>query len=415
MINVLTTAWLEDLSKQPSSTVYRLLVPHFKEAYTNERFVFYNAQPVDNRHFDHLLEVLDYIDISRSFCLVITNQQATYNYFKKAGCSVDFDENVTPSAGVADPVDPMYYNSNLCAYAWAGLHVRPSGTVSFCCDSTEVILNDNQEPYNIRTDSIQTIISSNWCNQRREELRHGKTPTNCSKCSMYESSGGESKRGLSPFLLENIHGYVDWEADNVLALPKFFGAHIGNLCNLKCRICSPNCSSQIASEEGISLKEHNWNKSHSTFWDDLLLDQSIVNHDFLGGEPFLLKENLQYMESLIENGRSTECIFNITTNATVFPEFLLEANKFKRLAITLSIDNIEQRFEYERKNAVWNQVKDNIQKFVNLIGPTVEIGTSITISARFKKLVRFLERDAHRVNTVAISGWGLWRILKYVT
>ena len=58
----------------------------------------------------------------------------------------------------------------------------------------------------------------------------------------------------------------------------------------------------------------------------------------------------------------------IFTNGTVRPKekFVDILNKCKDVRIFFSIDDIEQRFEYQRSNAVWTEVNDNIQRFREL-------------------------------------------------
>ena len=55
------------------------------------------------------------------------------------------------------------------------------------------------------------------------------------------------------------------------------------------------------------------------------------------------------------------------TNGTKYPEEAPEIWKhFKTVEIAFSIDDVEQRFEYQRTNAVWTEVCDNIVKFKEL-------------------------------------------------
>ena len=82
-INELVNLWIEDLEHQPSSTLYKTLMPHYKPVYGNtDRFIFYNFSPVQRSTLDHIVNILQYIDISPWFISVITNQPDTQEYFE---------------------------------------------------------------------------------------------------------------------------------------------------------------------------------------------------------------------------------------------------------------------------------------------------------------------------------------------
>jgi sulfatase maturation enzyme AslB (radical SAM superfamily) len=108
----------------------------------------------------------------------------------------------------------------------------------------------------------------------------------------------------------------------------------------------------------------------------------IQNFEFLGGEPLLIKENLEFMQYLIDAGLSEDCIFEFTTNGTQYSEIFDHADRFKRLTVTLSIDNLGEKFELERSGAQWSTVESNIEKFVNRKNScsSLEVGVSITVN-----------------------------------
>jgi sulfatase maturation enzyme AslB (radical SAM superfamily) len=108
----------------------------------------------------------------------------------------------------------------------------------------------------------------------------------------------------------------------------------------------------------------------------------VCNFEFLGGEPLLLKENLEFMQWLIDQGHSHRAIFEFVTNGTQYPAIFDQAGEFRRLTVTISIDNIADRFEYERAGADWNTVSSNVKKFVacKQHNPSLQIGICITVN-----------------------------------
>ena len=231
----------------------------------------------------------------------------------------------------------------------------------------------------------------------RHSFRQGTTPVQCDACIRIESTGGESRRSLAKHKMQNIYGLIDWESEDYQNNLGYIGGHFGNLCNSKCRICSPFFSSVIAAEE-LSLvpkqqvnthpvyllsKNNTWAKDNKHFWADLKNHvPKISTFEFLGGEPLLLKENLEFMQHLVDTGHSKSSFFEFTTNGTQYPDIFDKVDQFGRFTITVSIDNIGKRFEVERSGAEWHKVETNLEKFISLKQKNqfVKIGVSITVN-----------------------------------
>jgi MoaA/NifB/PqqE/SkfB family radical SAM enzyme len=378
---------IESLERSASSTLYQTLIPFVKEAYHDRyRFVFFNFSSVTINTLNHVFDTISYLDISPYFIEVVTDQTNTVDFFQQRNIKVTHQSILRPNFNL---------DKHMCAYVWAGLHIDPNGQARICCDYNGSILDENNQPYNIRTHNIGTIVNSNYMIKKRQEFRQGHMPSECNSCVRSESNGGESRRYIAPYKLKNVYGSIDWESDTVT--PKFLGGHFGNLCNLKCRICGPYNSSSIAAEqlEHVSasqlsthptyqlLEQNRWSKNSQAFWESTKEQlASLRSFEFLGGEPLMLKENLEFMQYLLDTGRSQDSIFEFVTNGTQFPKILESADRFKRLTFTISIDAIGDQFEYQRKNAKWNKVIENVQKFVSLksLNPLIMVGVSITVN-----------------------------------
>ena len=353
---------LEDLANQPSSSLYNFLHPLKKETFAdNERIVFYNYQPINEEVLRHLQNTLKYLDISEFFVIIVTNQLATKDTLSTFNCQLV-------------SYQPVFNNNNqMCAHAWTGIHIWPNGTASPCCDSNKRISKPDGTLYNIKTNEVDDILNSPWMDDLREEFRGGGKPDNCSNCWHREALGEESKRTAVPYRFENIYGNINWEQEGQLM---FLGGHLGLLCNLKCRICSSEFSSSIADEElrllpfndrktskhYIRLRNADW-VSDDKFWQYVKSNaHRIKSYEFLGGEPFMLKQNLEFLQFLIDNDLSKDTIFYFSTNGTQYPDILDRSTEFKRLELSISIDNIGQRFEYERYGASWGELNSNLTR-----------------------------------------------------
>jgi sulfatase maturation enzyme AslB (radical SAM superfamily) len=392
--------FLEDLEHSPSSTLYRTLIPLYKSVYTDPyRFVFFNFEQLQPETLDHVVSTLNYIDISHWFVLVVTNQDATVDFLNSLSDPIatikinDRIDRQLPNTAV-----PIFnLNNKMCAHAWAGLHVDPAGTTKLCCNYTDLVKDQQGRPFNIRTHSITEILNSEYIKLERDKFRQGITPNACHTCENIERNQGTSKRQLTPFKLKNIYGFVDWESDNVDSHIGFVGGHLGNLCNLKCRICNESYSSSIASEKlqhsvysdkkndpvYFTLVNNSWSKNNADFWSQLKqLVPSARNFEFLGGEPLLVPENLNFMQWLVDQGHSKDCIFEFVTNGTVYPEIFDQAGSFNRITITISIDNLRERLELERSGSSWSTLTTNLKKFIATSKKTssMQIGISITVN-----------------------------------
>jgi sulfatase maturation enzyme AslB (radical SAM superfamily) len=399
--NIACYVLLEDLSTQSSSTFYRELNKHVREAYQhNDRFVLLNFNPVKIDLLNHVNKTIQYLDISPHFILVVSNQPATKSFFESLPepiCVEHADIIVEPTMGNVTPL--FNTNNTMCAHAWAGLHLEPDGETKVCCNYVGFIRDDVDKPHNINKHSYSEVLNSSYMKNIRKQWQHGIVPHGCLKCVGEENSGGITKKSLSPYKLNNIYGEIDWESD-VVDL-KYLGANLGNLCNLKCRICRPIYSSTIAAEElaqvpAAELKSHpvyirqtttRWATKSDDFWDNLKSElPEVRNFEFLGGEPLMLKENIEFMEYLVDSGNSKDAVFEFITNGTQFPKVFDRANEFKRLTITLSIDDIGKRAEFQRSNLVWTELRENIRRYVAAKNSTTSMSVNACVTVNIQNV-----------------------------
>jgi MoaA/NifB/PqqE/SkfB family radical SAM enzyme len=157
---------------------------------------------------------------------------------------------------------------------------------------------------------------------------------------------------------------------------------LGNICNLKCRICGSWSSSQFAGEE-ISflpraeqkssyaykmLRAGSWPRENSHFWsqiESVLTDIRYI--EFTGGEPFMIDEHFDMLQGIIDLGIADQVEIHYNTNGTQYPARGEAIWKhFKTVEIAFSIDDIGSRFEYQRSNANWQEVCTNLDRFKDL-------------------------------------------------
>jgi len=88
-----------------------------------------------------------------------------------------------------------------------------------------------------------------------------------------------------------------------------------------------------------------------------------------GGEPTLHNKSLvKMLKVLVKTGQTSDVELWLNTNATIVDvEFYKLLNNFKSIRLMLSIDGIEESFEYIRYPAKWAIVDSNIKKIVDII------------------------------------------------
>ena len=376
--NILLSKNLDSLSNLPSSTLYRWLSSVHKDEYQeNDRIVLYAST---TSFLDHLNFLLDYIDIGKYFVHICTNDPNTQKEFNNNEFTTELVDQLATEETLN--VIPIFDDGSMCAHPWLGFHVFPTGECRVCCDARDILLKDDGTPCNIKTDSFEDILQSKSMRELRSAFRKGEKSKTCQQCWHRESRREDSRRTISKYKLKNIYGLVDWESEGSM---KYFGGHLGNACNLSCRICSPTFSSVIASElNNIEInKKTRWVKDNS-FWDQL--PGNIKNIEILGGEPFYLKKNVELLDNIVHRTDSKDFMMAFTTNGTIYPSFLDHCERLGKLDITVSVDNVGKRFELERNGAVWEEVNNNIDKLIKKKQETDNISIFVCITINIQNI-----------------------------
>jgi hypothetical protein len=239
------------------------------------------------------------------------------------------------------------------------------------------ILDNHGKKFELITADFVDIQNSNHMRNLRDQFLAGHRPKTCRKCWNEEDAGRTSKRMHTLDRLKHTLTDNDWtnEAKPLM----FLDLKLGNICNLKCRICGSWSSSQFAGED-ISftpraeqksshayrmLRAGAWPKDNDHFWQQI---DSVLEHihyiEFTGGEPFMIDQHFDMLQGIVDRGVAGQVEIHYNTNGTLFPDRGPDIWKhFKTVEIAFSIDDIGPRFEYQRSNASWGTVKDNINRF----------------------------------------------------
>ena len=277
-----------------------------------------------------------------------------------------------------------YIKSNICPLPWTSLEVDVNGSASPCCLYKGTIPN-----YKVYETDLKTIQKSEYMELLRKQFRIGNKPIGCQSCWQEEDAGKTSKRMNSLYKMKN--SLQNWTPNSESSL-KFIDFKLGNVCNLKCRICGSWSSSRWAQEEmdygknpvaKKNLKEGGWPKRQPQFFDDIkeyLADAEYF--EFTGGEPFMIRDHFKILMHCVEKGYAKNIDIHYNTNGTHLPpRDIFDLWKyFKRVEIAFSIDDVGEQFQYQRHPANWREVNHNLVEFKTYQTHNMEFQICTTIS-----------------------------------
>lgn len=287
-------------------------------------------------------------------------------------------------------------HDQFCVLPWISLEASPVGTVRPCCLADDEILNDTGNKFELSTANFADIQNSNHMRRLRQQFLDGEQPQTCRKCWSEERAGRTSKRMHTLDRMKHMGIGSNWTLE---AKPlMFLDLKLGNICNLKCRICGSWSSSQSAAEEiantypdkrktshaYMMLRAGAWPRENDNFWTEI---DSVLNDiryiEFTGGEPFLIEEHFRMLQGIVDRGIAHQVEIHYNTNGTQYPTQGEHIWKhFKTVEIAFSIDDVGPRFEYQRSNAVWTNVCDNLDRFRDLkeIYSNIELQVCTTVN-----------------------------------
>lgn len=266
-------------------------------------------------------------------------------------------------------------HDRFCVLPWISLEASPIGTVRPCCLSRKEITDDRGTKFSLGENDLDTIRNSQYMQHMRAAFLRGDQPSDCDRCWSEETAGRTSKRMHTLERLKHIVTDEEWSPDSKPLM--FLDLKLGNICNLKCRICGSWSSSTFAAEEigyqkdrknnfhYVMLQMGRWPRNADRFWNNLERHISGLKYlEFTGGEPFMINEHFALLEKLVERGHAEDIEIHYNTNGTIFPMGAEKIWKhFRQVEIAFSIDDVGERFEYQRSNARWHEVNGHIDLF----------------------------------------------------
>lgn len=293
-------------------------------------------------------------------------------------------------------------SKTFCSAHWSEIHLIQDGTFRGCCvmqGPEKGVLKTNGKVHNVK-DGLRSAANSDTAKELRLASLQGEWHPNCVRCKNEEEAGLTSHRELYNQKLESVITFEKASAhtdpvtgEALIDYPlAFYDLNLGNLCNLKCRICHPKASSgwygdwiKLFNMEGkeisyptpqgnVSVKHIKGKQYQITpdpfawidndkFWNELLELTPNIQHMFVqGGEPLMIQKHYEYLLKCVELGYAKHMQLEYNTNFTKLNKKWIEVWKnFKKVFIGFSFDGMGKEFEYQRHPAKWSQMLTNLE------------------------------------------------------
>jgi len=333
-------------------------------------------------------------------------------------------------------------SKTFCPLPWIHLATRPNGDVRVCCtanasgagiedNKTAGLVKQDGVAMNLRDHTIEEVWNSEHMRRTRLQMLNNEIPESCRKCFHEESKGIVSKRQWETEVwnkrldIDNIVAKTDEQGNIPVDIP-YFDLRLGNVCNLKCVMCSPHDSSSWVKEwkllypkytnEDLKL-DQSWNENFDYTWYkkgtflDSMKEQakSIKELYFAGGEPLMIPEHYNILQFMVDEGYAKDCCVRYNSNGTVLEDrlFVLWSN-FKEVTFNFSIDAYSKKNDYIRYPSEWNTIEKNLK-----ILDESETNVRINIAAAVQLLnVSYLDelsdwkasQNFHKVNCMPFGG-----------
>ena len=295
-------------------------------------------------------------------------------------------------------------SSTFCMLPFTGIATREDGEIKICCKSWTI--------GEINNHTLEEVWNNDNMKRIRKQVLNSERPPECIGCFSYEDQNVESMRqrhinknfpesriNMYPNILDNLND----DYSMPFKMPSI-EIRLTNLCNLKCRMCSPMDSTSWNDFNDIKdfyVKESSFIgktiielkldekplldafENNERWWQSF--EKLIPNINFLefaGGEPLMDPSHYRILDMFGEHAKNVDLKYatNLTTLGKGKRNVFDHWPRFKSVTVHASIDGVGELFEYIRTNASWEEVAENIQRIKQI--PTVKrILASVAVQA----------------------------------
>ena len=250
-------------------------------------------------------------------------------------------------------------NKAFCPIPWTGIYYN-IGHVRNCTRKLEPIGN-------LFENSITDILYGEKNQQVKERMLNKEFEPTCHEC--YELEEGKKSFDIISDRIYYLKELRDVDKE-IYDDPKNHKLHQTDIrwstvCNHACVYCSPDFSTKWAKEinETIMLPPQ---KRVDELKELVFANAKHLKQVYMaGGEPLLMKENLEFLNILEKENPDVHLRINtnLSNTGTRMFEKLLE---FKNVHWTVSVETMADQFEYIRYGGSWDNFNSNLAKIREL-------------------------------------------------
>jgi uncharacterized Fe-S cluster-containing radical SAM superfamily protein len=296
--------------------------------------------------------------------------------------------------------------TNNCPLPFIHTYIKANGSLAACCESQEFPLDGDEISFQARWQGMKY-------EKLRQEFIQGLSPDTCKKCWANESIGLKSNRQE---MIENLQsGFFGEMSDSFESRPLQRWPHsielkLSNVCNLKCRMCHPSSSHRLWEDRDIHEQYRGPLK-----WNPRVLDStqtiqqlfelgaeffsSLRVVQFSGGEPLINDDHLTLVEELLRHNPQ-RCQLRYSTNLQQLShrsvDFVELWKPFKMVNVKVSIDGIDEVYDYIRVGGQFKTLISNLEKLLQLSSPNLQVAIGFTTQAynvfQLPEFLNFFER-----------------------
>lgn len=277
-----------------------------------------------------------------------------------------------------NPLELAENSKTFCVYPWIHQYIGTLGDVKPCC-----VYSHSKELGNLKNEDLKDIWNNENTKQLRLDMLNGVVRPECDHCNLREfyDNTSRSRTNQHYFPLEEVKKQIaSTKQDGEVAKHRLLHMDVrfNNLCNFKCRTCSPHFSTQWIddfkkvnavdsnSKENLELQYPGKNKKHA--YNEMRPHFAYLKEIyFAGGEPLIQAEHYKTLETLIEiHNLKVSIRYNTNLSRLRYKDknVLTYWKKFKDVRVLASIDASHERAEYWRKGTIWKDIVDNRRKII---------------------------------------------------
>jgi len=290
-------------------------------------------------------------------------------------------------------------SKTFCVLPWMHVATNPGGSYRVCCNSNpsnnQIRDPETGKPYKIYKHAPEQVWNSPDYQDIRTQFLAGEKPKTCERCFREEDAGiiSPRQRYNEKWMRDDIDLSIEASLD-----VRYVDLRLGNLCNLKCRMCNPWSSSmwvkdwnevvptaelvpaEPLSEEQLEYMDtlREWPDRKQTGLSFIDVAHTVEEIYLTGGEPTLAISQYKLFDYCIENDLAKNIKLKYNTNLTNIPQKMVDYWKhFKSVQLNTSIDAVGIRDRYIRYPSNWSKVVENFERIQEMNNVYIQVHCTV--------------------------------------